>query len=169
MQEAAFEAALASIKGGAEKSADPVLKHFTDSIKAVETADWSKVRPSESGSIVERIAMVRKNAEQEFKKMFYVSKAEASEVREIAKKAQAGGKLDFSKLDAAQAKRLDDLFTSINNRVGFVVPSETSILSLGVEGSAHGAQEFVESTKGQLEQVAAKIRHERLAAFVKGF
>ena len=169
MQEAAFEAALASIKGGAEKSADPVLKHFTDSIKAVETADWSKVRPSKSGSIVERIAMVRKNAEQEFRKMFYVSKAEASEVREFAKKAQTGGKLDFSKLDAAEAKRLDDLFTSINNRVGFVVPSETSILSLGVEGSYHGAQEFVESTKGQIDQVAAKIRHERLAAFVKGF
>jgi hypothetical protein len=172
MQEAAFEAALASIKGGAsgDKAVDPVLKHFNEAIQSIEKADWSKVKPNETGSIVERIATVRKQAEQEFKKMFYVSKAEAAEVKQLSKKAKVdGGKYDWTKLDQTESKRMDDLYTSINNRVGFVVPSESNILNLGIEGTVSGAESFVESARNQLNQVATKIKHERLSAFANGF
>ena len=170
MQEAVFENALASLKGTTGKAgSDPVLKHFKDAIEAVEKAEWSKVKPNASGTIVERIALVRKQAEQEFKKLFYVSKAEAAEVREIAKAALSqGGKYDFSKLNGAQAKRLEELYTAINNRIGFVMPSESNILDLGVEKAA-GAEEFIDSTKQRLSEIAARIRQERLTAFVKGF
>ena len=170
MQEAVFENALASMKGGKVNSAsDPVLKHFKDAIESVEKADWSKVKPHAEGTIVERIALVRKQAEQEFKKLFYVSKAEAAEVREIAKAAVVGGgKYDFSKLDAIQAKRLDELFSAINNRIGIVMPSESSILNLGIDQAA-GAKDFIDSTKKRLTEVAARIRQERLSAFVNGF
>lgn len=169
MQEAVFESALTSIKGGASKSADPVLKHFQDAIGSVDKADWAKIKPNAEGTIAERIALVRKQAEQEFKKMFYVSKSEAAEVREIAKLAKVdGGKLDFSKLDASKTKRLDELFTSINNRVGFVVPSETAMLNMNVNKTA-GAEEFVENTNQRLAEVTNRIRNERLTAFVNGF
>ena len=172
LQEAALEAALNSIKGGAaaDKATDPVLKHFGDAIQAVEKADWSKVKPSGTGSIVERIAMVRRQAEQEFKKMFYVSKAEAAEVREISKLAKsADGKFDWTKLDAPKAARIDELYTSVNNRVGFVVPSESTILGLGLQETVAGAEQFVDATKARLDAVATKIRHERLSAFAQGF
>jgi hypothetical protein len=167
MQEAVFENALTAIKGASGKS-DPVLKHFKDAIESVEKADWSKVKPNASGSIAERIALVRKQAEDEFKKMFYVSKAEAAEVKAIAKSAKSEGGLDFSKLSEAQTKRLDELYTAINNRVGFAMPSEASILKLGVEQAA-GAEQFIDSTKQQLSHMAARIRQERLTAFVNGF
>jgi hypothetical protein len=170
MQEAVFENALSSIKGTSTKAgSDPVLRHFKEAIESIEKAEWPKVKPNPSGSIVERIAVVRKQAEQEFKKMFYVSKTEAAEVKEIAKAALGqGGQYDFSKLDAAQGKRLDELFTAINNRIGIVMPSESSILNLGVD-KANGADEFIDSTKKQLNDIASRIRHERLSAFVKGF
>ena len=169
MQEAVFESALGAIKGGASKGTDPVLKHFQEAIESVEKADWSKVKANATGTIAERIALVRKQAESEFKKMFYVSKSEAAEVRDLAKRAKVeGGKYDFSKLDAAQTKRLDDLYTSINNRIGFVVPSEANILNFTVDKAA-GAEEFIASTKNRLEDIAARIRHERLSAFVNGF
>ena len=169
MQEAVFESALSSIKGTAGKAEDPVLKHFKEAIESVEKADWSKVKANADGSIAERIALVRKEAEQEFKKMFYVSKAEAAEVKEISKAAHVGaGKYDFSKLDAAQAKRLDDLFTAINNRIGFTVPSESNMLGLGVDAAA-GAEAFIDATQKRLDAVAARIKNERLTAFVNGF
>jgi hypothetical protein len=161
LQEAAFESALSSIKGGSSKKAasasdDPVLKHFSDAIRSVETADWSKTKADANGSIVERIANVKKQAESEFKKMFYVSKAEAAEIKEIAKMA-AG---DLAKLPAEKMKRLDDLYTAVNNRVGFVVSSESSIMA-----PAAGDQEAAK----QVEAVSNKIKQERLKAFISAF
>ena len=161
LQEAAFESALSSIKGGSSKKAasasdDPVLKHFSDAIRSVETADWSKTKADANGSIVERIANVKKQAESEFKKMFYVSKAEAAEIKEIAKMA-AG---DLAKLPAEKMKRLDDLYTAVNNRVGFVVPSESSLMAPGA-----GDQEAAK----QVEAVSNKIKQERLKAFISAF
>ena len=48
------------------------------------------------------------------------------------------------------------------------MPSESNILDLGVEKAA-GAEEFIDSTKQRLSEIAARIRQERLTAFVKGF
>jgi hypothetical protein len=155
LQEAAFESALASIKSSKKTSAeDPVLKHFADAIRSVETADWSKTKADANGSIVERIANVKKQAESEFKKMFYVSKSEATEIREMAKLA-AG---DITRLPADKLKKLDELYTSINNRVGFVVPSESSILAAG---DAEAAK--------RVDAIANKIKQERLKAFISAF
>jgi len=158
LQESAFESALSSIKGGAsgKKSEDPVLRHFADAIKSVETADWSKTRADPNGSIVERIANVKQQAESEFKKMFYVSKSEAAEVGEFAK--IVGKNFDFSKLTADKAKRLDDLYNAINNRVGFVVPSEASIIAASDSDVAK-----------QVDAVSQKIKREKLKAFISAF
>ena len=169
MQEQAFENALSAIKGSSvEKAKDPILSHFTDSIEAVEKADWSKVKPNASGSIPERIALIKKQTESEFKKMFYVSKSEAKEVMEIAKIVRdPNGRFDWSKLSAKQSKRLDELFTAINNRIGCVMPNERNLLGLTHLDDSNEA--FVESTKQRLAEVAQRIKEERLSAFVKGF
>ena len=165
LQDAALVSAISGIAGVSATKADPVLKHFTEAIQSVEKADWSKVKASETGSIVERIANVRKMAESEFKKMFYVSKPDATEIRSLAKLASVGGKYDFSKLTQEQAKKLDDLYTSVNNRVGFATLSEAAMLPLGsVEPSA-----FASATSAQLAATTDRIRHERLSAFVGGF
>jgi hypothetical protein len=167
LQEAAFSAAINGIRGGATGSpkTDPVLKHFTDAISAVDKADWSKVKPSPEGSIVERIAHVRKQAEQEFKKMFYVSKSEVAEIKAIAQ--LVGSSYEWSKLSEPQSKRLDELFTSINSRVGFVLPSE-SMVSAALPETA-GTLDFIHSAQKQLEATSSKIKQERLKAFLTAF
>ena len=166
LQEATLNAAIANIRGGAESTKeDPILKHFASSIQAVDKADWTKVVPNENGTIVERIAQVRKVAESEFRKMFYVSKSDAEAVRALGKAASVGpSKFDFAKLDAAQMKKLEDLYTSINNRIGFAGVSENAIPALGESDSA-----FVVETSKQLAGVAQRIRNQRLSAFVNGF
>ena len=172
MQEAAFESAIASIKGGASssKTSDPVLAHFADAIKSVEKADWKKINADANGSIVERIANVKKQAESEFKKMFYVSKSEAAEVRDIAK--LVGSKFDFSALPADKAKRLDELYTAINNRVGFAVPSESSILSAKgtvLDNASLKSTPFIDEAEKQVEGIVNRIKQERLKAFISAF
>ena len=168
LQESAIASALAGIRGSTEKGAsDPVLTHFTTAIQSVENADWNKVKPSETGSIVERIAHVRKQAEAEFKKMFYVSKADAKEVKALSNLAQVGtDQYDFSKLDASQMKKLEDLYTSINNRVGFVMPSESAMQPLS---PVDGSNAFVSSTNEAIASMASRVRNQRLTAFVNGF
>ena len=171
MQEVVFENALSAIKGlTVEKAKDPVLKHFQTSVEAVEKADWSKVKPNASGSIAERIALIRKETETEFKKMFYVSTKEAAEVKEIAKTVTAGKTgFDWSKLSADQSKRLDELYTTINNRVGVVIPSEKDLTGITNLDPSLLDDEYVVSSKQRLAEIASRVRHERLTAFVNGF
>jgi hypothetical protein len=119
---------------------------------------------------VERIASVKKQAESEFKKMFYVSKSEAAEIREIAK--LAGQNFDLSALPAEKAKRLDELYTSINNRVGFSVPTEASILSAKgtvLDNASLKSTSFIDSAEKQVEGIVDRIKHERLRAFISAF
>lgn len=171
MQESALDSAIASIKGTTSaKTTDPVLAHFAEAIQSVEKADWTKVAPNAAGSIVERIASVKKQAESEFKRMFYVSKSEAVEIREIAK--LAGQKLDLSALPAEKSKRLDELYTSINNRVGFSVPSETSILSAKgtvLDNASLKSTSFIDAAEQQVEGIVGRIKQERLRAFISAF
>ena len=104
----------------------------------------------------------------EFKKMFYVSKSEASEIREIAKMAGS----NLSSLPADKAKRLDELYTSINNRVGFAVPNESSILSAKgavMDNASLKSTPFIDEAEKQVEGIVSRIKQERLRAFISAF
>merc|ERR1712039_848592 len=116
------------------------------------------------GSLSERVAFSQQAKEAEFKETFMVTAAEAAEVKAIASKAKSGSDYDFSKLPEDLAKKLDDLYTSINAKVGYSLPE-----SLGTEpiaSTSDGAtSSYVESVNAQLAEAGAKLREARLKAF----
>jgi len=164
-----IDSACKSIIDGKPAGSDPVKAFFTKAFDEVSKADLATVKGKADGNIVERVAAVQQAREGVFQSSFMVSAAEAAEVKKLGGKALSGDSLDLSKLDEASLKRLEDLFTSINNRVGYKFPTEKEILSTIKETGDAGPDEFVKYANHQVSLALAKYQAARLGAFVRAF
>jgi len=155
--------------GKGEAGADPLKKFFTDSFDQVAKADLATTKGNPKGTIVERVAAVQQAREAAFQASFMVSAAEAAEVKSLGGKALTGDSLDLTKLDEKSLTRLEALFTSINNRVGYAFPSEKELISsIKTTGDA-SSDEFVNYANDQVSLALAKFQAARLGAFVRAF
>merc|ERR1711920_808312 len=96
-----------------------------------------------------------------------VTAAEAAEVQQIVSQAGSGGNYDFSRLSADSAARLDALYTSINGKVGFVMPDIPSEAIRETTDSAANA--YIGEVNTQLAAASASLRNARLTAFAQAF
>jgi hypothetical protein len=167
MQGKAFDAAVKSLAGQQLAAGeDPVAMHFEDAFKSLQGGGAAKA--DAKGSLAERVAFAQQQKEAEFQQTFMVTAAEAKEVRDLASKAKSGSDYDFSKLPADAAKRLDELYTSINNKVGYSLPETLGTKTIA-DTSDSAANTYVAQVNGQLTAAMAKIREARLTAFVQAF
>jgi len=166
MQAAAFKSAVASLAGDSAGAADPVSAHFNDAFASLAGVDLMTAKGDANGSLAERVAFAQQSKEAEFKQTFMVTKQEASAVKALVK--EAGKDLDFSKLSASSAEKLDSLYTSINAKVGYALPA-----SIGSKAIAHTADAstngYVDAVNAQLTEVEAALKNARLKAFASAF
>lgn len=165
MQAAAIDSAVASMTG--KQVADPIKSHFTKAFDEVSKTDIAKVAGKADGSIVERVAYVQQTREKAFQAAFMVSAAEAAEVKKLGGKALSGETFDPTKLSAGDLEKLEGLFTSINNKVGYKLTAEAP-KPIPTTGDAK-ADEFITYANEQVELSLAKLQSARLGAFVKAF
>jgi len=148
---------------------DPLKAFFTKAFDDVSKADLATVKGNPKGTIVERVAAVQQAKEASFQSSFMVSAEEAAEVKKLGSKALSGDSLDLSKLDQTSIDRLETLFTSINNRVGYKFPSEKELIAgLKTTGDA-ASDEFITYANEQVSLALAKFQAARLGVFVKAF
>jgi hypothetical protein len=166
LQEDSFQAAVNSLAG--KETADPVVSHFNKALGEIGAADLLSATPNDKGSIVERLAATQQAKEQEFKAAFMVTAAEAAEVKKLTKAAKKGNSYDFAALDDASSKRLEELYTTINNKVGFCIPHEKSISDLKTVGCAQ-SDNYIETINQEISLAQAKLRNARLSAFAGAF
>lgn len=167
MQNKAFAAALKSLAGKPlEPGDDPVTGHFEAALKSLAGVDLITTKGDPKGNLAARLAFAQQAKEKEFQQSFMVSAAEAAEVKAIA--AQAGPDVDVGKLPADAAKRLGQLYTSINAKVGYAMPD--GVISKPIAATSDGAANgYVEAVNKQLAAAATKLQQARLAAFAKSF
>lgn len=168
LQDAAIDNACQAIAGKAPK-ADPLKDHFIKSITEVGSVDLGKAKANPKGSIVERVAAVQQEREMQFQSAFMVTQAEAAEVKKLGKAALAGDSIDLTKLDADSLKKLETLFTSINNKVGYTFPTVSEIVSEIKQTGDATADKFLEHANHQVSLSLAKLHAARLNAFVRAF
>lgn len=119
LQSQAFACALKSLSGQTVSTAeDPVAAHFDQSLATLAGASTAK--PDANGSLAERVAYAQKLKETEFKQTFMVTAQEAAEVKKLAR--EAGPDFDLSKLSSESLQKLDALYLTINNKVGYALP-----------------------------------------------
>eukprot|EP00930_Biecheleria_cincta_P066105 TRINITY_DN520_c0_g1_i1.p1 TRINITY_DN520_c0_g1~~TRINITY_DN520_c0_g1_i1.p1 ORF type:complete len:518 (-),score=129.88 TRINITY_DN520_c0_g1_i1:52-1605(-) len=169
MQDQAFSAATKMLAGTELKAGeDPVAKHFADAFGSLQGVDLSSVKGSATGTLAERVAFAQQSKETEFQQSFMVTAAEAEEVKSLAVKAKAGSDYDFSKLPADAAARLDALYTSINNKVGYSLPENLG--TKPIKATSDGvANAYVDKVNANLSALDAKLREARLKSFVSAF
>eukprot|EP00397_Hematodinium_sp_SG-2012_P020839 GEMP01021496.1.p1 GENE.GEMP01021496.1~~GEMP01021496.1.p1 ORF type:complete len:503 (+),score=132.45 GEMP01021496.1:33-1541(+) len=164
-QKAFMDAALIAVAGG-KMEKDPITLQFNAAMEELQHIDLMTAPANPEGTIVERVAYAQQNKEKEFRNSFMVTQAEANEVRSLAQNAKTSdGEYNFTKLSEEQAARLEHLFTVINNKVGFYVPTESVT---PVEGNG-AAEEYVTAVNAEISATNAKVRDERLKAFVAAF
>lgn len=164
MQDKAFSASLKSLAGGKLETADdPVAAHFDAAFQSLAGVNLATLQGNANGSLAERVAHAQQVKEGEFQQAFMVTPQEVSEVRKLAK--EAGADFNFSQLSAESAKRLDQLFVSINNKVGFAVPD------MGVGAIAESedsvANAYIEKVNAQVKEASAKLRNAQLKSFAQ--
>jgi len=166
VQRAFLKASIAALSGGKMEN-DPITREFASAMQQLEGADLMTVIGNPNGSIVERVAAAQQSREHEFQKSFMVTQAEAQEVRELANQASSGGDYDFSKLSEDAQSRLEGLYKSINEKVGFYTPaiSTKSIPSTGDSA----AQQYIAGVNSEIEASNKALQHERLSVFCKAF
>merc|ERR1712039_331551 len=165
MQDKAFAAAVKSLSGAAlDAGEDPVSQHFDDAFKSLSGVDLAKTKGDAKGTLAERVAAAQQAKDAEFVQTFMVTKQEADEVKSIAGKA--GKDFDLAKLPADAAERLDALYTSINAKVGYSLPTDLGTKAIG-STSDSTANTYTSQIDAQLEAAAAKLREARLKAFVQ--
>ncbi|CAE8679560.1 unnamed protein product [Polarella glacialis] len=168
MQDKAFACAVQGLAGGEVKD-DPVSVHFQAAFKSLQGVDLATVKGNAAGSLPERVAFAQQAKELEFQSTFMVTAQEAEEVRAIATKAKSGASdYDFSKLPADAVKRLEALYTSINQKVGYSMPTNLGTKPIGATSDST-ANSYVENVNGQLTALDAKLQEARLKAFVAAF
>jgi len=167
MQAAAFESAVGSLAGG-EAGKDPVAAHFEDAFASLAGVDLMKAKGDPKGSMAERVAYAQQTKEVEFKQTFMVTPAEAAEVKKVVAEAKKGDSFDFSKLSEASATKLDNLYMSINAKVGFSLPSSLDSKPIDHTSDA-GANSYVDTVNSQLSGLQTELKNARLKAFAKAF
>merc|ERR1712176_684994 len=168
MQGKAFAAAVKSLSGaqlGAGE--DPVAAHFTNALQSLEGVDLMTAPGNPNGTLAERVAFAQQSKEKEFQQSFMVTPEEAAEVKSIASKAASGDDFDFSALPADSLNRLNALYTSINNKVGYAMPNSSLAPIAAVSDSA--ASSYIDGVNSQLAETTKQLDKARLTAFVKAF
>jgi len=165
MQAAAFNSAVTSLSGGSGGE-DPVGKHFQDAFASLDGVDLMKSKGDAAGTLAERVAFAQQAKEAEFKQTFMVTPDEAAAVKSVVK--EAGKDLDFSKLSEASAKKLDNLYSSINAKVGYSLPD--SIGSKAIEANSDASTSgYVSAVNEQLTAIQAQLKQARLKSFAQSF
>merc|ERR1711972_320428 len=167
MQDKAFAAAVKALSGTTlEASDDPVASHFDEAFKSLGGVDLTKTKGNAKGTLAERVAAAQQAKDAEFQQTFMVTAQEAAEVKSIA--AKAGKDVDLSKLPADAKERLDTLYTSINAKVGYSLPTDLGTKAIG-STSDSAANTYTEKVDAQLAAAAAKLQEARLKAFAQAF
>merc|ERR1711862_933969 len=96
-----------------------------------------------------------------------VTAEEVTQVKSLAAEAKSGDGFDFGQLSAESLNRLNALYTSINNKVGYSLPSSSSKPIAAVNDAA--ASGYVEAVNSQLAATAKQLDNARLTSFVKAF
>merc|ERR1711865_611952 len=146
MQDAAFKSAVASLAG----------------------VDLMTSKGDAAGSLAERVAFAQQSKEQEFKQTFMVTKEEAAAVKAVVKEAKVGDDYDFSKLSASSAEKLDNLYMSINAKVGYSLPADIGTHAIEHSPDAK-ANTYVDAVNSQLSDMQAGLKNNRLKAFAAAF
>merc|ERR1712232_115875 len=169
MQDRAFAAAVKSLSGEQLAAGDdPVAAHFEDAFKSLQGVDLMTSKGDAKGTLAERVAFAQQAKEAEFQQTFMVTAAEAAEVKAIVSKAKSGDNYDFSKLSEEASEKLDGLYTSINAKVGYALPSSFGTKSIPSTSDA-AANSYIDKVNMQLSEMSAKLRDARLKAFAQAF
>jgi len=168
MKQAAFDAAVSGLEGKASTAEDPVNAHFANAVKDLAGVDLLKSKADPNGSVTERVAFAQQSKEKEFTAAFMVTAGEAAEVKKLTAAAKKGADYDFSALSEADAAKLDGLFSSINGKVGYHLPSEGGLKQLPLVGDAD-ADKYVEAVNMQIAAMSAQLKNQRLKAFATAF
>merc|ERR1712232_731603 len=124
MQDQAFAGAVKSLSG-AQLSAgeDSVAAHFASAFKSLDGVDLATMKGDANGTLPERVAFAQQSREKDFKQSFMVTAEEAAEVKALVAKAKSGSDFDFTKLSEENLTKLNGLYNSINNKVGYSLPA----------------------------------------------
>jgi len=166
MQKAFLDSSIIALAGGKMEN-DPVTNEFLSAMNQLEGVDLMNTPANPKGTIVERVAASQQAREKEFQASFMVTSAEANAVRELAQKCVSGGECDPSKLSVDDAARMENLYKSINQKVGFYVPTET-LEPMEVTGDEN-AKKYVESVNQEIALANERLRRERYSAFFRAF
>lgn len=160
----AFSAALKSLSGASVSPAeDPVASHFTTAFASL--AEAGSASPDASGTLAQRVAHAQSMKETEFKQTFMVTADEVKEIKSIIK--DAGQDVDVTKLSPDAMKKLEELHTAINAKVGFMLPE---LASKPIPASSDpAAQPYIDAVNGRLAEVSTKLAQTRLKAFAQSF
>ncbi|PHJ20023.1 bt1 folate biopterin transporter family related [Cystoisospora suis] len=163
------EALRSAINGlaGTDTVMDPVGAHFKASLQELAKVDLASVSANPSGTVVERVAAVFQQREKEFLDSFTVKASEAQEVQNLVRKCKSASGFDFSSLQEEELKRLEQLYSSVNSRIGFEPAHEETVKS--VAPLSGKSKEFVDFVNKQVEVTKAKLRTARLTAFAHAF
>lgn len=170
MKDAAFSAAVSGLEGKKDAgSVDPVNAHFAAAVQELAGVDLLAAKADPKGSVLERVAFAQQGKERDFKANFMVTADEAAQVKTLTAPVKKGaGDYDFSKLSDENAKKLDGLFSSINGKVGYHLPSEAGLKQLPLVGDSE-ADKYTEDVNTQIATISAKLKEERLKAFATAF
>lgn len=142
---------------------DPFTNHFTSVFASL--AEAGKVSPEAKGTLAQRVAHVQFMKEIEFKQNFMVTTDEVKEIESIIK--DVGQDVDVTKLSPDALKKLEDLHTAINAKVGFVLPE---LASKPIPASSVPvAQPYVDAVNAKLAEASSKLAQTCLKAFAQAF
>jgi len=168
MQAKAFAVALKGLAGTPTSAGDdPVATHFDAAFKSLQGVDLMTAKGNATGTLAERVAAAQQSKEVEFQQTFMVTKSEAAEVKALVSQAKSGSGFDFANLSAESAKRLDQLYSSINAKVGFA----TGQIELEPipEGADAAANAYIKQVNAQVATAARELRAARLTSFAQAF
>ncbi|KFH17426.1 hypothetical protein TGMAS_231410 [Toxoplasma gondii MAS] len=166
LHDAAMQSAIQGLSGS-DGAMDPVGAHFKASLQELAKVNLSTATADPMGTVVQRVAAVFQKREKEFLDAFTVKATEAQEIKTIVDKCHKGNTFDFHALSDEELRRLEQLYSTVNNRVGFETIHENSIKP--VAPLSENSKGFVEFVNTQLEITKAKLRNARLTAFAHAF
>jgi len=160
MQEQALAAAVKSLSGeSVDPSDDPVASHFNAAFASL--AEAGAATPNADGTLAERVAFAQEQKENEFKQTFMVTAEEVSQVKALAAEG------DPENLSPESLKKLESLYMSINNKVGFALPN---VVLKPIAASADSAADvYVGEVNARLDGLTSKLHSARLKAFTQSF
>eukprot|EP00929_Paragymnodinium_shiwhaense_P070161 TRINITY_DN3551_c0_g1_i3.p2 TRINITY_DN3551_c0_g1~~TRINITY_DN3551_c0_g1_i3.p2 ORF type:complete len:523 (-),score=213.17 TRINITY_DN3551_c0_g1_i3:113-1681(-) len=169
MQAQAFAGAVKSL-GGQQLATgeDAVGAHFDKAFGSLAGVNLASMKGNATGTLAERVAFAQQAREKDFQQTFMVTAEEAAEVKSLVSKAKSGSDFDFSKLPAESLEKLNALYTTINNKVGYSLPQGLGSKAVTSTSDAD-ATAYVEKINTQLDAAGKQLQQARLSAFAKSF